>query len=80
MIAHTRIPNDRCACRVNSKLTSKLDQPIWNTHHEVVAVTNQKRWTIMNVSQSADVQTTWVRKQIFSSMMRKLPVLHQIHN
>ena len=26
----------------------------------------------MNVSQSADVQTAWVMKQIFSGMMRKL--------
>ena len=30
MIAHTRIPNDRYTCRVDSKLTNKLDQPNWN--------------------------------------------------
>ena len=49
MIAHTRIPNDKYTCRVDSKLTNKLDQPNWNTYQrgalvdEVVAVTNQKR-------------------------------------
>ena len=49
MIAHTRIPNDKYTCRVDKKLTNKLDQPNWNTNQrgalvdEVVAVTNQKR-------------------------------------
>ena len=50
MIAHTPIPNDRYTCRVDSKLTNKLDQTYWNTYQrgalvdEVVAVTNKKRW------------------------------------
>ena len=32
MIAHTRIPNDRFTCSVNSNFTNQLDWPSWTTH------------------------------------------------
>ena len=78
MNAHTRIPNDNYTCRLESKLTNQLDQRNWNTYQrgalvdEVVAVTNHKRWMIMNVCQSADCKRHGSGNRFPSGMTRKL--------